>query len=741
MAELITAQDYETAKIVLQSLQNVSTNSAITPPKNDIVLAMLEARVDARSLSDFMYKPSSSMVSRRLAPSINTMNFYLDYFDGLKSIYTQAVGSVTVNGVPRKTIGQLEVDTVNAVGNAIEGVAIDANIVTDALTTIVPIATGANARTQLSKNRENTSILDFFTKAELAAYNASPTTFDAYRPIQAFFTHIAVNDVGVANVTIDAYIGTGIEMGYMGSSATRTVRGTMKLTALAPIDTMVMRDLGQEFEWIGSVVLYGHTSGGTLYTWANRTCRIGVDTHPTRNNARQRWGLIRCFGFQLAGLNIRGANTASSYGYARNNACGVGHYKTEVYRLVSGFSGRVDTGSSTSGSQRSVITVDYLPPENCIGALNAYVVINEETYIITAIDYTTKKLTVFPWLDLTLQTGSLSYVFGGGVCVTGKDSSSLTFGTIEGTNNGINLHDSALYGCTVQMLMSQACGFGFNIGASKGDANLGGVVQSYYAEGNHLDFVATTTAISNRIIVNSHTLQLSRVYAFSARILSSNTLLGATIGDIKISTSGTEYRGIKAPLNQANFPELNFLDPLKVNTVYSAKFQSIRLPDISKHHNEITGADSQTVKVIGTTKYNAPESVTFTLYGSTGLPNTSTVNGGFEDVVFRNFAEPPVFTVYAEIATKNYKVFLNTRVAISASLSFANLVPSASQTYPVVFDGVKTTDFLVARASKPLQGTTLDVSVTSSGNALVTHTNNTATAVNIGAVTLEIKSL
>lgn len=50
---------------------------------SDILQVIAEARVDAKSLSEFMYKPISSMVERRLAPSIRTLNYYVDLLDSV----------------------------------------------------------------------------------------------------------------------------------------------------------------------------------------------------------------------------------------------------------------------------------------------------------------------------------------------------------------------------------------------------------------------------------------------------------------------------------------------------------------------------------------------------------------------------------------------------------------------------------------------------------------------------------
>lgn len=71
---------------------------------NDIVQTIAEARVDARSLSEFVFKPTDFMVQRRLAPPINTLNYFLEYLQGLEKVYSQSLGMVNVNGVQVKPV-------------------------------------------------------------------------------------------------------------------------------------------------------------------------------------------------------------------------------------------------------------------------------------------------------------------------------------------------------------------------------------------------------------------------------------------------------------------------------------------------------------------------------------------------------------------------------------------------------------------------------------------------------------
>lgn len=82
---------------------------------DDIIQVIQDAREDAVSLSQFIYYPASTMVERRLAPSIHTLNYYLDYLKGLSLIYKQEVGTVTVNGEEVKTVRQAINDSIDSV--------------------------------------------------------------------------------------------------------------------------------------------------------------------------------------------------------------------------------------------------------------------------------------------------------------------------------------------------------------------------------------------------------------------------------------------------------------------------------------------------------------------------------------------------------------------------------------------------------------------------------------------------
>lgn len=630
------------------------------------------------------------------------------------------------------------VDTLAATGRANEAADVVADLVVGKVR--AQDVSTTEGRTQLDKNRESVSILDFFTEAELAAFEADKTTFDAYRPIQEFFTYIAQNDVGTARADISAYISTGITMGISGNNETKLVVGNMHLTAMNAIDTMIMTELGNEFQWVGEVALTGHrTATSPPYAWRNRTCRVGMGTSTIAVglNARQTWGRLRMSHFQEDGLQVTAGTSSNYYHHIRNGYCGVYAGPDSRYRFDTTFNNRVDTGASSTGSQRSTITVAEMPPITVLDSDRPCLIyIDSEFYLVLDYSVSNSSLSVYPWIDLTKQSGMLSYVFGASVSVFGKDASGVYIGNLEGSVNGIGLQDSALYACSVGSMMSQASSIGVVIGAGPGAANQGGFIGSYYCEGNRADVLMLSVGAPNRVIVSSHTLTASGIHTISARSSSTNTTTGG-IGNTLIRAGSDTYRSVKLGNNENIIQNLDFSKRELNGMVYSSNNQQFYMPDINIAANRLTGHDSLVFRVLGINGKETPTSVTFRQASGA----TATTNGESANVVFRNFAETPEFTVFGEIASNNYRVILNTRVAISTSVTLTSLEPAASNTYPVVFDGVKTSDFLVARASKPLQGTTIEASVTSKGNALITHTNNTGLAVDIGAVVIDIKSM
>ena len=114
--------------------------------------------------------------------------------------------------------------------------------------------------------RENVSVWDFFTKAEINSYKADFTKFDASRPLQEFFNYIAANNVGTAYCNGVFYTTKGIVFGGESGSNTKQVVGDFHLCAItgSVIHTLFLMQCGKELTWLGSIHVQG--LGGLIFS-------------------------------------------------------------------------------------------------------------------------------------------------------------------------------------------------------------------------------------------------------------------------------------------------------------------------------------------------------------------------------------------------------------------------------------------------------------------------------------------
>jgi len=99
---------------------------------NEFVQTMSDARVDAQSLSDFVFKPSGFKVPRRLAPPIDTLQFYIDRFDATKATtdaYIATIPSIVNNAINNTAVeGGVLADTFLVVGGVVNQRQVNAGI-------------------------------------------------------------------------------------------------------------------------------------------------------------------------------------------------------------------------------------------------------------------------------------------------------------------------------------------------------------------------------------------------------------------------------------------------------------------------------------------------------------------------------------------------------------------------------------------------------------------------------------
>ena len=486
--------------------------------------------------------------------------------------------------------------------------------------------------------------------------------------LNAFFAAIAATDVGVASVAGTFAVASAVTVGpAAGTTATMLLVGRMKLVATASIATMVTVRNCLGMVWSGLVELVGTGSN----SYASRTCRIGL--HVT-TGGRVHFTAIRATYFSEWGVLLTGSGGTNSslctIGPSRILDCGSGH---DTYSLTSTWNTKVDAGSSGSVGQSSTITVATLPPAtlgmsfaNSGGATYngsawgpVLAVISGKTYYITSVDSATSKITVYPWIDTGVASGTLTYLFGGALGMFGGDANVVGVEMLDAQRCGSAVHNGALYGPVINRLVAQACGAGLTLGIAPAGASVGGQYSGVYFELNTFDIVRVTRSAMSASLVSQMGLDLSKVSNTSApRVTATNDMADSTtavnsLAGVAIQISGLwyTYQGL-AKNSEESFSTytLDVTGPTPSTRVIRQNSPTIALATPNLNANQWFGYDSANLLIIGTGASSEPTgTITFT------PPSGYTANGG-ASATFSGLSAPAQFFVYLRRASTDFVV-------------------------------------------------------------------------------------
>lgn len=366
------------------------------------------------------------------------------------------------------------------------------------------------------------SVFSFFTPSELALYQANKDTFDANSQLQAFFNFISTTNVGTAHCSGDFSTSAGIKFGGATGSKTKFIVGNFNLKALNPIDTLFQCSAGQDLQWDGLISTQG--TGSTSFV--SRTCRIGFKLGTeTEIGSRNKFQGITAKNFYETGISIPQLGSLSSLGFLRTSDCGSG-YSGAGYSLRSNFSNIINSGSSNSAGQRSLITVDTLPPTDIESLKNPLlVVISGQPYYVYDVNRANNTLSVFPWIDSEVSSGELIYDFGAGVAISGGDSSVLSATMIDAVRCSRALVSASLYAPNIDRIVSQFNGCAVLLGQNPGAAHVSGIIGNLYCENNDRDIVRVTRAQLGLNILSNTAVDLSKV-KYACAVRDNNNKLG-----------------------------------------------------------------------------------------------------------------------------------------------------------------------------------------------------------------------
>jgi hypothetical protein len=477
----------------------------------------------------------------------------------------------------------------------------------------------------------NTKFQDFVSVQDFGAVGNGVT--DDTVAVQNFFDYIQANNVGTAYCDGVFAISAGVSFGRTGNCLTKHVVGDANFVALNAIDTMLSFRAGQLLNWNGGVKVTG--TGSVQY--AGRTCRIGIRIagQGIASN-RMRFDRLEASRFNQIGIYVETLSTLSDLGNVRVSDCGSGR-AASGYSLLANWSSRVDTGTTNSTGQRTTITVDQLPPSQFTGTRNpnCFVVINNETYYVYGVDTLNSKITVYPWIDLNVTSGSLRYLFGGGIYTNGGDAGILGINQIDAVRCSFGLNTTALYGPIVNRFVTQFCAVGFGFGGAPEGACVTFQLNGFYTEGNDFDILRTTRATVGGIIASSYALNFGKITYTSDSRTSANTY-GDTFNNMR--SVAIYQNGI---LNQFKQPRkndastgstlsLNVTDS-PLNNQYKRDSWTINLVRPNLPNNDTFGYNSDTITLVGTGVNFAPTG-TFTFVAPTSTTVTTTGSGEIDRV-------------------------------------------------------------------------------------------------------------
>jgi len=209
---------------------------------NSFVQTILDAEIDAKSLSEFVFKPAESMVQRRLAPPINTLQYYIDMLENISiggefnsakiaslTVTTGAAGtsaSVATFGTPSNRIFELTIPRGDTGAKGEPGKdGADGSFTQKAyVTEAAMIADKVNipANTSVTVTNDPTS-----TKNGMYAYDGVKFTKSEYDPVSLANTKRLLGENETMLVwLIDPYYEKGHKSLYVKPSTYTTAGGT-----------------------------------------------------------------------------------------------------------------------------------------------------------------------------------------------------------------------------------------------------------------------------------------------------------------------------------------------------------------------------------------------------------------------------------------------------------------------------------------------------------------------------------
>ena len=613
---------------------------------------------DMTSFAHFMYKPADFMVTRRLAPPTNTLQFYIDSFDAAKATTDAYV--VTIPGI---------------VNDAINNTAVEGGVLADTFVTVTAKGVGTVPRTQAAKNADRITPKDFGgigdgTSHRLSERYATLTLAKADYPhvislddeidwaaVQALFLYVASSDDRSVQMDWGGnwYLNRGIYYGVKpdGRGHWRSLVGDFNFK---------VRD-----DFIGDYVIMFHGRGlshrGTISGDIRRKVKFGIIV-----DGRKTEGLADYISFgievdrvfidnaAIRAVKFSGYAMFSTLNFLRTIGNGVstayaGHYLDADVSLKTD----AGVGTLTSSSNMKVSTLPHFDLTDC----NTYVYYNGQVSKITVIDRPSSTITFQPHIPDPAVPEKLLYIWGGGISTEGSDAASIKIGQMSVLGSGIALEHESMYSCSVESFNSEYCGIGLVEAGLVGGVNL----VNQYIEGGHADYVtnaASARSFGSTSMLHGKPLNFDRMHflTFGRKANGKQLENYGGLGGVQMVQAGIKHSvaSNKYPNNFINGvnTSIDFNKPhsTSVFTIGGSSSYNFVFEAIQPEMNDLFCYDSQELIVFGISENNAPISVTIKPLDG------YTLNGGTSDIVYSNFKAAAHFAFFLNVASKDISISL-----------------------------------------------------------------------------------
>lgn len=521
---------------------------------------------------------------------------------------------------------------------------------------------------------------------------------------------------------------------------TRVIQGDITLTTDMELPYM-LRLTGLFTKWTGYINLQAEYTGGTDYVL--RKVKHGLILGGFEEGYTS-LGIsvdeVRVHGVKEIGVFCREWSMFAKIGSVRASACGFGA-KYDKTRIFANWSNKVENGLSDF-SQRTTINVDVLPPQLDSDSTILVANINNEPYKIESVDRINKTITVFPKIDNNLTSGQLYYVGGGAFAVDGANSNCVKVDLLSAVSSGIGCYNRSFYDLQISRLVSEANGIGYAHGKISTQVLKTVVINNFYNETDSwLDILnaSLVTSGSNINIVSSSGLNEEFFKNVISYRLSNNTLEGlyggVGLSNININEKNKSY--LKLPDNKTEVTKqeltLEVCDPK--NHVYRKNSWVFNL-SCNERHNRLYGWDSTLITVFGTGTNNKPTGE-FTFKAPTGW----TVNG-VASVTLSDFDEVLNVALYAHFSTKNILLTSNKKLSNLVSLEEIN-IPASSRVELSEINipgAVFGKNIALVSVNKALGvDAKIWAEIISTNKIKIYIENNKSTALDLGAITIQVK--